>query len=128
MTDVDARSHFVADIFEPLAANWRWTGKRPSIHLNTPPHVNRKYRIEFVIPEQAFRVTGPVALTFLVNGHALGREHYTMAGAYTFEKDVPAEWIASGEATLGAEIDKVVPAPNGSHYGFLMVALGLKRN
>ena len=27
MTDVDARDTFVADIFEPLAANWRWTGK-----------------------------------------------------------------------------------------------------
>ena len=62
MTDVDARDTFVADIFEPLAANWRWTGKNPTIRLMVPPHLHRAYRIEFVIPEQSFRVTGPVEL------------------------------------------------------------------
>ncbi|HVY93003.1 MAG TPA: hypothetical protein VHA14_09650 [Bryobacteraceae bacterium] len=127
MTDVDARDHFVSDIFEPLAANWRWTGKRPMILLNAPPNIQRAYRMEFVVPEQSFRVTGPVEITFVVNGHVLDRKKYTAAGAYVFEKDVPPDWIATGEASLGAEIDKVVPAPNGSAYGFLMVAIGLKR-
>lgn len=127
MTDVDARDHIIADIFDPLAANWRWTGKNPSIRLNTPPNLHRAFRIEFVIPEQGFRVTGPVTLTFLVNGHVLDRKRYAAAGTYVFEKDVPSEWIATGDVTLGAEIDKVLPAPSGPPYGFLMVAIGLKR-
>ena len=128
MTDVDARDHFVGDIIEPLAANWRWTGKRPTIRLNAPEHAQRKYRIEFVIPQQSFDVTGPVTLTFLVDGHTLDRKRYAAAGSYVFEKNVPPEWISGGEVTLGAEIDKVNAVKNGPTYGFLLIAIGLKRN
>ena len=127
MTDVDARDHFVGEIFEPLAANWRWTGKNPTIRLEAPPNLQRAYRIEFAIPEQDLRVTGPVTLTFVVNGHVLDRKQYTAAGAYVFEEQVPPEWIATGEATLGAEIDKVMPAPSGPPLGFLIVSIGLKK-
>ena len=127
MTDVDARDHFVADIFEPLAANWRWTGRNPTIRLKAPPNLARAYSIEFAIPERDLRITGPVTLTFLVNGHVLDRKRYTAAGAYVFEKQIPPEWMATGEATLAAEIDKVLPVPNGPPFGFLIVSIGLKR-
>lgn len=127
MTDVDAREHFVADIIEPLAANWRWTGKRPMIRLNVPEHIQRTYRIEFVIPEQSV-AAGPVTLTFLVNGHALDRKQFARAGPYTFEKEVPPEWISGGAVALGAETDKVFSVKNGPTYGFLLITIGLKRN
>ena len=129
MTDVDARDYFVADIFDPLAANWRFTGQRPAIRLTPPPRGQRKYRIEFVIPEVFFKVTGPVALTFLVNERLLDRRRYAAAGAYVFEKDVPPEWISGGEVRLGAEIDKTFSSKADSRaYGFLLIAIGLKRN
>ena len=127
MTDVDAHDHFTGDIFDPLSANWRWTGKKPLIRLNAPAGVRRNYSIQFVIPDAAFRVTGPVTLTFLVNGHVLDRRSYSAAGPYTFEKEVPSEWISGGETTLGAQIDKTYKAENQPAYGFLMVAIGLKR-
>jgi len=127
MTDVDARDHFVSDIFEPLAANWRWTGKKPVIRLHAPPGAARKYSIEFAIAEQAFRETGPVTLTFLVNGRLLDRKRYSAVGSYIFEKDVPPEWIAPGDVTLGAEIDKML-AKDGRTYGFVLIAIGLKRS
>jgi hypothetical protein len=133
MTDVDAPEHFVADITDPLAANWRWTGKRPMIRLDVPAHQGLArapftYHIEFAIPQETFASTGPVTLTFLADGHTLDAKHYAAAGSYAFEKDVPAEWTAhGGEIRLGAEIDKVLSS-RGRAYGFLLIAIGLKRN
>ena len=133
MIDVDAPDHFVADITDPLATNWRWTGKRPMVHLNIPaqtyPTQSRlRYNIEFAIPQETFRWTGPVTLTFLVNGHALDMQRYDAVGSYQLEKDVPPNWIArGGDVRLGAEIDKVFSS-TGRTYGFLLIAIGLRRN
>src|SRR5208283_3852059 len=115
MTDIEAPEHVVADISDLLAANWRWTGRRPMVRLDVPARQELgpaplKYHIEFAIPEVSFRVTGPVTLTFLVNEHVLDRKQYAAVGLYEFEKDIPAEWISRGDATLGAEIDKTFVA------------------
>ncbi len=128
MTDVDAPDHFASDIFEPLAGNWRWAGQRPMIHLQVPAQGRFRYHVEFAIPQETFRSTGPVTLTFLVDRHALDAKRYAATGVYEFEKDVPPEWISQGgEIRLGAEIDKVF-VPAGRTYGFLLIAIGLKRN
>jgi hypothetical protein len=143
MTDVDAPDHFIADIADPLAANWRWSGKRLMVHLDVPAqeglaqaplpqtqmqHTKLAYHIEFAIPQETFRSTGPVTLTFLLDGHALDVRRYDAAGPYQFEKYVPPEWISSGgNIRLGAEIDKVFSS-QGRTYGFLLIAIGLKRN
>lgn len=128
MTDVDATDHFVADIMDPLAANWRWTGRRPTVHLTVPAGARLKYHVEFVIPPETFQSTGPVNVTFLIEGRALDVKHYSATGSYQFEKDVPPEWISrGGDIRVGADIDKVLTT-NGRTYGFLLIAMGLKRN
>ena len=127
MTDVDAPDHFVTDIFDPLSANWRWAGKRPTIHLNAPAYAPLRFHVEFAIPPETFRSTGPVMLTFFVNERALGTMRYTGTGSYEFEKDVPPDWIAGSDIRLGAEIDKVLLL-KGRTYGFLLIALGLARS
>jgi hypothetical protein len=133
MTDVDAPERFVADIFDPLAANWRWSGKRPMLRLDVPAQEGfgaaaLKYHIEFVIPQETLRASGPVTLAFLVNGHVLERRRYDAAGSYEFEKAVPPDWISgSRDVRVGAEIDKVYSS-NGRTYGFLLIAMGFKRN
>jgi hypothetical protein len=129
MTDADAPEHFLGDILEPLSGTWRWTGKRPSIRLRAPAHAQRAYFIDFAIPENTLKSTGPVTLTYLVNGRVLEQRQYSTPGEYTFEKDVPPEWIATTVTTLGAEINKTYSEPGtGKAYGFLLVSLGLKRN
>ena len=131
MTDGDAQQHFVADVFEPLAANWRWTGKRPLLRLNVPrlpAHASLIYHIEFALSEYNFQTEAPVNLTFLVNGHVLDHEQYTAHGLFAFDKEIPQEWISSGDTTLGAEIDRTFQLKNtGPRFGFILVALGLKR-
>jgi hypothetical protein len=128
MTDADAQEHFVADVFDPLAANWRWTGRRPLIRLKAPAQASLRYHIQFAITPQTFQTTGPVVLTFLVNGRSLDRAPYAAAGEYIFEKDIPADWITGGETILGAEIDKLfLEKDSGKTYGFLLISLGLKR-
>ncbi len=128
MTDVDAPDHFVSDIVDPLAANWRWTSREPTIHLGVPPRARLKYHIEFVIPQQTISSTGPVTLTFLVDGRALYVKRYEAAGAYRFEQNIPPDWIVKGgETRIGAKIDKLFNA-NGRSYGFLLISIGLTRS
>ena len=134
MTDVDAPDHFLAGINNFLAINWRLTGKRPLVRLDVPTQLGFvktrfKYHLEFGIPQASFGVNGPETLSFLVNGNVLDRMRYAAAGLYTFEKDVPQEWISGGYTTVGAEIDKTfVSREDGRTYGFILVAIGLKRN
>jgi len=129
MTDVDAQEHFMSDIFDPLAGTWRWTGRRPMLRLHAPEQTRRSYFIDFAIPQQTLKSTGPVTLTFLVNGHILDRRTYKTAGENTFEKVVPSEWLTGGDTTLGAEIDKTYTQKSGGRsYGFLLISLGFRRN
>ena len=129
MTDVDAQEHFVSDVFDPLAATWRWTGQRPTIRLHAPERAALQYHMEFAIPQETLKSTGPVTLTFLVNGHILDRRTYKTAGENTFAKVVPSPWMTGGDTTLGAEIDKTYTQKSGGRsYGFLLISLGFRRN
>jgi len=131
MSDADAEPHFVQDIDAALQGNtWRWTGKRPTIHLH--PNTNQKlvYSIDFAIAGSTFEQTGPVTLSFFVNDHLLDRVRYTAPDRRRFQKPVPAEWLKPDEnVTLAAEIDKVwtPPQPGGKPLGFILVALGLEQ-
>jgi len=131
MADADAESHFVQDISAELEGNaWRWTGKRPTIHLHLQATHKLVYSIEFAIAESTFQQTGPVTLSLLVNDHLLDRVRYTSPGPRRFEKPVPAEWLeADRDATLAAEVDKTwkPPQPGGMPLGFILVALGLEQ-
>jgi hypothetical protein len=129
MADDGAESHFIQDISAELEGNtWRWTGKRPTIRLNS----NQKlvYSIDFAIVESTFQQTGPVSLSLFVNDHLLDRVRYTSPGRRRVEKPVPAEWLEPDQnATLAAEIDKVwtPPQAGGKPLGFVLVALGLEQ-
>jgi hypothetical protein len=131
MSDADAESHFVQEIDATLQANtWRWTGRRPTIHLH--PNSNQKlvYSIDFAIAESTFSQTGPVTLSMFVNDHLLERVRYASPGRRRFEKAVPAAWVEPNQdTTLAAEIDKLWTPPQrgGAPLGFLLIALGLQQ-
>jgi hypothetical protein len=131
MADADAERHFVQDISAELEANtWRWTGKRPTIHLH--PNSNQKlvFSMDFAIAESTLQKTGPVTLSLFVNDRLLDRVRYTSPGRRRIEKPVPAQWLRANEdTTLAAEIDKVwTPVETGgAPLGFILVALGLEQ-
>jgi hypothetical protein len=127
MADTDAKTHFVQDITELVAATWRWTGKRPTVRVRMRSAENLRYTIDFAIAETTLLATGPVTVSFLVNDRVLDRARYTSPGSRHFEKAVPAGWVTAGQDVMvGAEVDKVwIPPENGPNLGMILVRIGL---
>ena len=130
MADADAERHFVQDISLSLEGNsWRWTGKRPTIHLHPGWQPRMTFSIDLAIAGVTLEHTGPVTLSLFVNNHLLDRVRYTTPGRRQVERAVPAEWIDPNEdVMLAAEIDKLwSPAPDAKPLGFILHALGLEQ-
>lgn len=128
MSDPYASPHIVQDISDAIeAGTWRWTAQRPTVRVTLKQVENLKYVIDFTVPEATLKVTGPVTVSFTVNGRVLDRMRYATPGAQHFEKAVPADWVeANHDALVGAEIDKVWVAPQDKRtLGFILMRIGL---
>jgi len=127
VADADAASHFVRDIAPGEPAPWKWTNQNPAVKVTPRTNQGLRYIIDFTLPEVTFKTTGPVTVTFSVNGHDLDRVKYTAFGEYHFEKAVPPEWVEPlKETTVEASIDKVWVAPtDGAKLGFILTRMGL---
>lgn len=127
ISDKDSGDYFVADILGKPGDPWAWTGKRPMVKLKPPRTPEVRYVMDLAIAGATFDSTGPVTITFLVNGQALDSIRYTKAGAYHFEKVVPPAWVVeAAEVQAGAEIDKMWTSPDqSSHLGFILTRVGL---
>jgi hypothetical protein len=129
MADGDADARIVQDIPKGGDASWRWAGQHPTVTVTLQTVENLAYSIDFTIADATFKTTGPVTLTFEVNGRELGSERYTAAGMYHFEKVVPAGWLEAGkDTTAGAKIDKVWTSPDdGAKLGFILTRIGFRQ-
>jgi hypothetical protein len=128
MSDPDASQHIVKDIYPPNNPAWRWTGQNPTVQLPVLSNENMKVNAEFLIWEVSFPQTGPLEITFLVNGRQLDKVRYTAPGLKHFEKPVPAEWLAvNTNATLAMYIDKLYVTPrDGLKFGVILTHMGFK--
>jgi hypothetical protein len=129
MGDGDTDSRIVRDISHHADGTWRWTGQRPTVRLPEGSNKDVRYVIDFTVPRATFSQTGPVTLSFYVNGHVLDRIQYTSPGQQHFERAVPSDWLEDGkEAIVGAEIDKMYVAKDDDvRLGFILSAIGFKR-
>jgi len=121
MSDDDAETHFVQDITPLATSSWRWTGKKPTVRVKARTGEDLRYTIDFVLPEEHFRKTGPVNIAFLVNDRVLDRALYSSAGSQHFEKRIPPDWVSvDQDITVAAEIDKV-----SADLGMVLVRIGI---
>jgi hypothetical protein len=127
MSDGDADAHIVRDIPKQQTGQWRWTGQNPTVTVTLRAAENLNFTADFSVADVTFKSTGPIAITFLVNGKPLASVLYSAPGTYHFEKPVPAGWVeANKETTVGASVDKVWTSPNdGAKLGFILTRMGL---
>ena len=127
MSNPGASWHFVKDI-DPGAPGdaWRWTKQNPSVKILAVTTQNLKLSADFALWDVAFRQTGPVELTFLVNGRVLDKVRYTASGPQHFEKPIPPEWLTTDvESIVSIGIDKLYTAPqDGAQFGFILSRIG----
>lgn len=130
MNGPDAPLHFVRDISPDLqGGSWRWTQQEPTLKILLLTTKDLKYSADFTLWDQAMRQTGPVQISFLVNGRTLGSNRYATPGYKHFEKPVPPEWLRTDtETVLAARIDKLyVAEQDQARFGFILSRLGLSR-
>jgi hypothetical protein len=128
MDNSDADRLIVKDIYGGSGISWRWTKQEPTVKVLVLTTENVKFSTDFAIWDEGFKTTGPVEISFLVNGKLLDKVRYTTPGNKHFEKPVPADWLSgSPEASVAMSLDKLYIAPrDGAKFGVILTRLGLR--
>lgn len=128
MMDADAEEYILSDIIGPPRGKGRWTRKRPTLRMPFGDRLSLDFFMDFELLDFAMKDTGPVTVSFSVNGHKLTSVLYNQPGVQHFEMPIPEEWLERGqEAVLEAEIDKLSSAPpDGARIGMMLVGAGLR--
>jgi len=126
MNAADAASYFVRDVRGLEANQWRWTGQRPTLHFVLDQVENLKFVMDFAVAGAVLEQTGPLTVSFRINGRLLARETYATHGEKHFEKPVQASWLeAGGDTIVSAELDKVWVSPtDGVKLGIILKRAG----
>lgn len=122
-----ARQHIVRDVMDAAPGHpARWTNQNPALRFFVRRAAERRLRIDFVIAHATMKETGPVTITFRVNGKALETVRYDTAGEKSFEKPVSSGWLETGgTATVSMDIDKVwIAKTDGARLGVMLLRAG----
>jgi len=126
MGDPRANDCIVRDVSATAeGAGWRWTYLKPALRFHLMDRYRQEFAMDFTIVDIAFRSTGPVTLTCLVNDRVLARLSCPHPGNYHLERDVPAAWLTPDPVIVQAALDKVWTAPaDGARLGYVLQRAG----
>jgi hypothetical protein len=130
MSDPAAAVHIVNGISGKVEAGaWRWTDERFTLMFGVPAATGNKLVMEFTIAGETFAQTGPVQMTYFVNGRVLDKVRYDSPGEKRFEKAVPPGSLREGaENIVAAELDKAyVAEPDKKRLGVILFRAGFVR-
>jgi hypothetical protein len=125
MDDPVADDYLVRDI-SPERGFRRWAFTHPELRFRLQDVSHLIFTAEFAIPEVTYRVTGPVTVSYAVNGRTLGTLRCDHAGDFRLEKPVPAGLIVPGKfvrVTFEANPRWVSPE-DGAQLSFLLRSAG----
>jgi hypothetical protein len=127
LNEASAPIHFVRDVRKNLeGGTWRWTAQKPTLMFNLTSTKDKHLVVDFAVPDIVFSKTGPVDISFRVNGHLLDKIHYDKPGSQHYDKAVPPEWLrVNVENIVEMEIDKVWVSPEDQvTLGFVLTSVG----
>lgn len=127
MSAPEASDHFVKDISPALeAGTWRWTGPEPTLRFVLDRIQQPKLVVDFAVAAVTFRETGPVTVSFYVNGQLLDRVRYTAPGNKHFEEAVDPSWLQEGQETIvSMRVEPVWVSPtDGNRLGIILIRAG----
>jgi hypothetical protein len=109
--------------FRP-SGRWAWTARRAEMQFMVESGA-RKFNADIYLAGKTLKETGPVTISFYVNGRLLGAMRCDGAREFVFEKAVPKGWIDPARpVAVTLETDKAWVSPDGTEYGFLLVSAG----
>ncbi len=126
MTDPNADAYLVKDVADHGPGTWRWVYDHPVLRFFVPDVPRLKFAMDFAIPERTMRDTGPVTLTFTVNGRLLDRLRVDEPGEHHYAHAVPPGTLHPNAINLVAiDPDPVwVSKADGGRLGFILSRAG----
>jgi hypothetical protein len=109
---------------------WRWMSKESETVLKNPQTYPAQFEVRLALPKGTVAtVGGPVTLSVLINGKALGEETYSKDGGYIFQKTVAPGVLGPEPVKVTLRVNKVkAPVPGGDirELGAIIEGLGFK--
>ena len=124
-SDPNAGAYLVRD-FTGNPGTPRWAHSHPVLRFFVPAAPRLRFAMEFALPERTFRETGPVTLTFRLNGVVFDRHRCETPGQQHYLHDVPPGLVRGSAINLVAiDPDPVwVSKDDGDRLGFIMTRAG----
>ena len=122
----NAAAYIVKDVGgKTEGGGFRWAFAHPVLRFIVPPMDHAKFVMDFALPEPTFRVTGPVTLTFSLNGRLLDKQRFAEMGQHHYEHEVADGFLRFGAVNLvSIEPDKVFVADDGAKLSFPFSRVG----
>lgn len=126
LSDPNADAYLVHDFAPSDGGASRWALDHPVLRFFVPAAPRLRFAMDFALPERTFRDTGPVTLTFRINGELLDRHRCDTAGQQHYEHDVPPPLLRPNAVNLVAiDPDPVwVSKSDGGRIGFVLARAG----
>jgi hypothetical protein len=127
MTNPNADAYIVQGISSHTeGSGYRWAFAHPVVRFLVPKMDHPRFVMDFALPPQTFQSTGPVTITFSLNGKFLDRSTWTSPGQLNYEHEVPPGLIRWDAINLVAiDPDKVWMSPqDGAQLAFVVARLG----
>jgi hypothetical protein len=130
MGDSNADRAIIKDIYGSSPGTpWRWTKQEPTVHVLVVSNKNLTYRVDYTIWDEGFTTTGPLRISFFLNGKLLATVHDLTPGNKHFEKKIAEQLLTvNTEATLAFRVDKLYVSPRDKAvFGVILTRLGLEQ-
>jgi hypothetical protein len=126
LSDPRSDIYFVRDIAPSDGSGSTWALDHPVLQFFVPAVPRLRFTMDFALPERTFRETGPVTLTFHINGELLDRARYDAAGQQHYDHPVPPGMLHPNAINLVAiDPDPVwVSKVDGGRIGFILARAG----
>jgi len=126
MSEPNVDAHLIKDVGPFLEGGaFRWTQQNPTLQFQLPPRTGWKLRFDFALHSLVLNQTGPVTISYFVNGKKLDEVRYEKDGEQHFEKAVPSDWLSSDGPTLAAaKLDKVMETADHNKLGLILTGAG----
>ena len=125
--EVDASEFVVRDVdVKNGGKGWCWTLAKPELRFILNSVERQKFMADFGVNDDTFAQTGPIDVSFRINGPLLGEMHCPKPATMHFEKPVPAAWLSANTYTqVTMQADKIfVSKSDGARLGFTLMRAG----
>jgi len=126
MSQPDADTYIVEGMRAKSEGPWRWAHDHPVLRFYLPEVGRVNFQMDFSFPDNTFQQTGPVIMTFSINGKLFDRVRYDKPGQQKYSHAVPADVLRPNAVNLVALTpDKTAGRPEGGErLGFVLTSAG----